>query len=512
MNKWKWVVGLIGAVLLVPSMVLATTNSSKDVASLLIQEENVKCINCHLKENNSMVQQWKNSPHAAAQDGQVGCYNCHAADQGDPAGYMHEGAFIKTVQSPKDCQFCHEVEAREMSTSHHATAGQIIGSLDNVLGELVTSMESNANSAAGCWQCHGSKVAILTDDSGKALLNEHQAVLFDPATYPNAGIGRMNPDGTQGSCISCHGRHSFRSATARQPENCGKCHLGPDHPQMESYRESKHGIAYYTAVRERGMNAMNILKAGKWVLGKDYYTAPTCATCHMGSTLKSDGSVTAPTHNVGDRISWNLREPISHKMNRVVFANGDLADIPGDIAPKVGQERSYPDYQFSGGDWVKADVSGEIVEVKTWQMRREDMGVVCRQCHGVQVIENFYKQFDEIVVTYNEKFAKPAAMLYELAEREGLVDGSLFNSQLGWYWWELWHHEGRRARIGASKMAPDYTHWHGLYDVADNFYNQFIPELTRLANAAGKQATVQPMIDRILSKPEHQWFQNGGTR
>lgn len=138
------------------------------------------------------------------------------------------------------------------------------------------------------------------------------------------------------------------------------------------------------------------------------------------------------------------------------------------------------------------------------------MGVVCRQCHGVQVIENFYKQFDEIVVTYNEKFAKPAAMLYELAEREGLVDGSLFNSQLGWYWWELWHHEGRRARIGASKMAPDFTHRQGLYEVADNFYNQFIPELARLAEAAGKQAAVQPAIDRILSRPEHQWFQNGG--
>jgi hypothetical protein len=100
MNKWMWAVGLAFAVLLVPELILATTKASKDVVSLAIQEENVKCINCHLKENNSLVQQWKNSPHAAAQDGQIGCYNCHAANQGDPVGYMHEGVFMKTVQSP----------------------------------------------------------------------------------------------------------------------------------------------------------------------------------------------------------------------------------------------------------------------------------------------------------------------------------------------------------------------------------------------------------------------------
>ena len=148
MNKWMWAVGLAFAVLLIPEVLLATTNASKDVVSLAIQEENVKCINCHLKKNNSLVQQWKNSPHAAAQDGQIGCYNCHAANQGDPVAYMHEGALIKTVQSPTDCAFCHEDEAKQMSTSHHATAGQIMSSLDNVLGELVCSMESKAERSA----------------------------------------------------------------------------------------------------------------------------------------------------------------------------------------------------------------------------------------------------------------------------------------------------------------------------------------------------------------------------
>ena len=510
MKQWKWVVGLIGVVILVAGPVFATTNASKDVVSTIIQEENVKCINCHLKENNSLVQQWKNSPHAAAQDGQIGCYNCHAAEKDDPVGYLHEGAFIKTVQSPVDCAFCHENESKQFTTSHHATAGLITASLDNLLGEVVCSMESKADAANGCWQCHGSIVKVLTDDAGKALLNQEQAVMFDPMTYPNAGIGRVNPDGTLGTCLACHGRHSFRASVARQPENCGKCHMGPDHPQMEAYNESKHGIAYHTAVRERGMNAMNILKAGKWVLGKDYYSAPTCATCHMGATLKSDGSVTASTHNVGDRISWNLRIPISTKMNRVIFANGDMTDLHGDIPPQVGQERKYEKFTLTDGTWEKITASDEIIEVKSWELRREDMRIVCQQCHGVQVVENYYKQFDELVLTYNLKFAKPAKKLFEMAQREGLVSGSEFSTKLGWYWWELWHHEGRSARIGASKMAPDYAHWHGMYEVAENFYHGFLPELERLAEEHGKQALFAEVINEILAKPEHEWFRNGG--
>ena len=29
----------------------------------------------------------------------------------------------------------------------------------------------------------------------------------------------------------------------------------------------------------------------------------------------------------------------------------------------------------------------------------------------------------------------------------------------------LWHHTGRRARQGAAMFGPDYTHWHGFFQV-----------------------------------------------
>ena len=104
------------------------------------------------------------------------------------------------------------------------------------------------------------------------------APMLDPATWPNTGIGRVNLDGSLGACTACHRRHAFSKAMARQPEVCGKCHLGPDHPQTEIYDESKHGIAFRTQKSE-----MN-LDADDWVLGEDYTAAPTCSTCHMSAT------------------------------------------------------------------------------------------------------------------------------------------------------------------------------------------------------------------------------------
>ncbi len=182
---------------------------------------------------------------------------------------------------------CHAKEQAQLAKSYHAQAAQFIGSLDNVLGEVVESGPATNN---GCRQCHGSEVKYLKD--GK----------FDYTTWPNSGIGRINPDGSKGTCAACRGRHSFSSKVAHAPQNCGKCHLGPGDPQIEIYAESKHGIQF-----RANIDKMN-LDAKSWVVGKDYSAAPTCATCHMSATP------TLPvTHDVGDRISYTLRPAISIK-------------------------------------------------------------------------------------------------------------------------------------------------------------------------------------------------------
>ena len=57
-------------------------------------------------------------------------------------------------------------------------------------------------------------------------------------------------------------------------------------------------------------------------------------------------------------------------------------------------------------------------------------------------------------------------------------------------YYELWHHEGRLARRGATMLAPDYAWWHGFYECKSRF-NQFMEEAAALEEA-GDKACVYP--------------------
>ncbi len=491
----------------------ATTESVK-VRHSDVQNKNEKCITCHLKENRSLVHQWESSAHKASD---VGCYSCHASTKEDPLAYEHEGAIIRTIITPNDCSFCHERQTEEMTHSHHATAGHIMASLDNMLAEDIASFpDTKADAVNGCWQCHGTLVKAEKSDSGKLIYNEAGAPKMDWTTWPNSGIGRINHDGSIGSCNACHSKHTFASSTARQPDNCGKCHLGPDHPQKEIYEESKHGIAFKAAPRGDEVGGMNILKQGAWVLGKDYSAAPTCATCHMGAYRDASGSVVKGTHNVGDRISWTLRPEISKKLNRVTFEDNTTMDIASDhggATPKVGDMETYQNYVRQGDKLVKTVEKKKIVSVITWEDRRENMMGVCKNCHSTSQTENFYKQYDQLVDTYNRKFAIPGMAIVKELKADKIWQNSGFNKAIGYVWFEIWHHEGRRARMGAAMQAPDYTHWHGMYEVSYHFYNKFLPEVQKLADKVSPEigAKYKKMINDLIAKPEHQWFKTGGN-
>jgi len=420
------------------------------------------CIECHMKEDPAIYDQWGASKHYRAN---VGCYECHKAEKGDIDAYEHEGEIISIIVSPRDCARCHEKEVDEFSGSHHAKGGKILDSLDNILAEVVEGNRAfkspafpkgnSASAVTGCWQCHGSPVKVLSN--GK----------LDPATWPNTGIGRINPDGSEGACTACHTRHTFSAAQGRYPDTCGKCHLGPDHPQLEIYNESKHGIAFHA--NEEAANLEN----SKWVLGEDYTSAPTCASCHMSATPKQP-----VTHDIGMRISWNNR-------------------------PKTS---------------IRPEVSDKKLGLKTaeigWKARRDNMKDVCLNCHNIDWVDNFYIQYDEFIKLYNDKFAKPGIELMGLAKP--LMKKTKFSNKIDFTWFELWHHEGRRARHGASMMGPDYAHWHGMYEVSRNFYHEFVPELEELIEKgkhSKKSETVaaakklEQKLDEILKSDNHKWFQ-----
>jgi hypothetical protein len=68
-------------------------------------------------------------------------------------------------------------------------------------------------------------------------------------------------------------------------------------------------------------------------------------------------------------------------------------------------------------------------------------------------------------VPRREKFAKPAKAIVAERKARQIISAPDFDDPVEWTWWELWHHEGRRARHGAAMQGPDYTWWHGMHEV-----------------------------------------------
>jgi hydroxylamine dehydrogenase len=430
-------------------------------------EQTKQCVSCHREQNPGLYQQWGASKHYR---GNVGCFECHSANKTDADAFEHYGQIISTLVTPKDCARCHSQEVEEFSASIHAKAARVVGSLNNFLGDVVEGHRPHMGvnlppghsptTVSGCAQCHGSEIKVI--GPGK----------LDPATWPNSGIGRINPDGSLGTCTSCHSRHTFSVSQARHPDTCGKCHTGPDHAQKEIYATSLHGINF--AANQHEMN----LQSPKWIAGEDYSAAPTCATCHMSATRKQP-----VTHDVGVRISWNNRPEVS-------------------VRPEV----------------VSAALGLPNAEVP-WDLRRANMKDVCMSCHHEPWVDGFYTQYDQFIDLYNTKFAIPGKALYELAKpllKAGdSGSGGEFRSSLDWSWHEIWHGAGRRARHGAAMMSPSHVQAHGMQQVAERFYREFVPELQALAakNMASTDPRVQELaralqakLDEVLGSEEHKWY------
>jgi hydroxylamine dehydrogenase len=175
-----------------------------------ISETAAACIQCHADQTKGIVADWAASRHAHAN---VNCLDCHAAGPADTDASAAHLTFDKTriapIVSPKDCSRCHPAEAAQYAKSKHANTLEIIWKIDPWLNH---GMNNDTERTTGCFPCHG---AVIEPKEGR----------LDAAVWPNVGVGRLNPDGSKGSCTSCHTRHKFSVAEARKPEACGQCHL-----------------------------------------------------------------------------------------------------------------------------------------------------------------------------------------------------------------------------------------------------------------------------------------------
>jgi hypothetical protein len=136
------------------------------------------------------------------------------------------------------------------------------------------------------------------------------------------------------------------------------------------------------------------------------------------------------THDVTERLSWETQAPLTIR--------------PSEFAP-------FP---------ARTD----------WREERDKMKRVCRQCHGDVWTDAHFSNLDRAVRHYNEAYFQPIQSLMDsLYEADLLSRERYFDEDLEWEFYELWHHEGRRARMGAAMMAPDYAWWHGFYELKHRF-------------------------------------------
>jgi hypothetical protein len=148
----------------------------------------------------------------------------------------------------------------------------------------------------------------------------------------------------------------------------------------------------------------------------------------------SGAGTTLTTHDVTERLSWELQAPLT-------------------IRPS--EFKAFP-------------------SKTNWETERNKMKAICTQCHGASWVDNHYFKLDQVIKEYNEVYFTPAKKMLDDLYEKGLLDkAKYFDEKLEIEFYELWHHEGRRARMGTAMMAPDYAWWHGFYECKKR-YNDFM--------------------------------------
>lgn len=400
-----------------------------------------KCIGCHSKPD-VMPGLFKQHLKGKHFKNNVTCIDCHGAKKGDKDAFEHEGEMISIIVSPEDCKKCHEKEVKEFNKSMHSKARRLLTTgIGNYFSKNLAGSQhlkkhpkvgKYGASATSCWQCHGSRIEL--DKNARPISH----------TWPNAGIGRENPDGSFGNCAACHEGHEFSVAQARQPESCANCHNreGGD-SQIETYNSSRHGTTYHT--KKEQMN----LHSAEWIVGKDYFAAPTCATCHMSATTDMP-----MTHNIDKRMNWS----------KLLQQTNSLA---------VKEKCGLPD---------------EVQKSKNKQPKpnpahKENMKKVCKACHSSIFAENFFLQYKNQIQLIEEKWIKPGKELFirvtkvfKAVEKD---EYTFFNHPIDFIWWDMCNSEVKSVHTGAAMMSPgEVTKGNG--SLAASWYSSFMPAIENI--------------------------------
>jgi hypothetical protein len=370
-----------------------------------------ECVTCHEENTPGAVADWKASKHASVG---VGCDSCHVQVHGP------DGKTTRKPVTPETCGNCHSDRVEQYKAGKHALAWAALNAMPTT---HALPMELTGGQK-GCGGCH--KVGIKSDEEIAALKEA------------GSSFGHA-------ACDSCHTRHTFSVAEAREPEACATCHMGFDHPQWEMYSTSKHGIRH-------GLKRDGILP--------ETASAPTCQTCHM-----PDGD-----HEV--RTAWGFL---------AVRTNG-LAPYPGESeqwwADRVTILQALgvldPEGKPTGRLDVVAGAQVARLSAEEFDAERAKMIKVCNDCHSdkftkeemakgdalIEKIDHLMAEaIREIVALYQEGIlAKPDNYAYAFPDLLTFHDAPTpIENRL----FEMHLKHRMRAFQGAFHQNPDYSLWYG---------------------------------------------------
>lgn len=434
------------------------------------------CIGCHASVTPGIVADWERSRHARVTPAEalkksarerrvstdsipeglsgtvVGCAECHTRNPENHADtFEHNGYKVHVVVTPDDCAACHPVERSQydkniMAHAYKNLAGNPVyhNLVDMVNGVQVFSggkttirppdRETDEDS---CFYCHGSKVEVTGMKTRETAMGEMAFPVL--SGWPNQGVGRVNPDGSLGSCAACHTRHQFSIEMARKPYTCSECHKGPDVPAYKVYEVSKHGNIFSALGKEWDFHAV------PWTVGKDF-TAPTCATCHVSLVVTGEGEVVAErTHRMNDRTPWRIFG--------LIYAH------PHPVSPDTTVIRN------KAGLPLPTELTGEpaagfLIDATEQAKRRQAMERVCRACHSKEWVDGQFARFENTIKTTNEMTLAATKILlaaWEQGAARGLgQNDSIFNEGIEKKWVEQWLFYANSTRYASAMIGADY--------------------------------------------------------
>lgn len=454
-------------------------------SSVPLSEQTQECIECHEGVTPGIVADWHKSRHARTTPETaltqpalgkrisaptipeslatvaVGCYECHSLNSTQHKdNFEHFDRAVNVIVTPNDCNTCHPTEVEQYTSSkkghaldnlrknpvYHALVETITGVKSVQDSTITRTSASEQTKSETCYACHGAE--IIVSDMHTVSTDMGDVDFPNLVNWPNHGVGRINPDGSHGACTPCHPRHSFSIEIARKPYTCSQCHLDPDVPAWNVYRESKHGNIFMSIGHQ--WNWDNV----PWVVGADF-SAPACATCHNSLLTSPDGDVIAQrTHDFGERLWVRLfgliyAHPQPKRGETYLIKNEDGLPLPSTFSGKFASQY--------------------LLDENTQKARRHTMLNICQTCHSTDFAEGHFNKLANTVVETNQMTLAATQLVLEAWKNKFADPQNPFDEGIEHKWVKQWLFYGNTVRYASAMGGPDYGAFkNGWWELSEN--------------------------------------------